>query len=259
MAPDTLSAFASKSVGCFFCLQVIVMVYSKEYDDYLKSEEWRVKRYVTLELAEHRCQVCYSDKELHVHHRTYKNFGKEHHSDLTVLCNHCHSLHHLFFGAIETLKINPKKEEHLEYLVGVRDRESDENMILLASEECPVFAVSGKVIEGEEKLVEKEEIKRLTDQPEERATKGREVSLLMIEVINERSVKSEDKPTIKLSQWLVHQDDWPPMPIPQNYKEWIDFYSLRNDERWIGYDIKSKAASMNSLWSIACKRWKDTR
>jgi hypothetical protein len=67
----------------------------REYREvYLCSDHWRWKRRLALAAAEHRCQVCYGDKRLDVHHRTYERLGQERVSDLTVLCRECHDLFH---------------------------------------------------------------------------------------------------------------------------------------------------------------------
>jgi hypothetical protein len=68
----------------------------REYrETYLRSEHWRWQRRLALARAEHRCQVCYSDEQLDVHHRTYQRLGRELPSDLTVLCRSCHeNFHH---------------------------------------------------------------------------------------------------------------------------------------------------------------------
>lgn len=66
----------------------------ERYVAYLRSPEWQARRELALEAADGRCQVCYDDKSLHVHHRTYRRFAAEVPSDLTVLCDGCHELFH---------------------------------------------------------------------------------------------------------------------------------------------------------------------
>lgn len=68
---------------------------SIDYQEYLLSETWQERRKAALEWAENRCQICNSDKELNVHHRTYERLGNERLADLTVLCKQCHSSHHM--------------------------------------------------------------------------------------------------------------------------------------------------------------------
>lgn len=65
-----------------------------KYSAYLQSNHWKRKRSKSLSRAKYRCQLCNSDQDLNVHHRTYKNLGKEDYSDLTVLCTMCHEKHH---------------------------------------------------------------------------------------------------------------------------------------------------------------------
>lgn len=65
------------------------------YEVYLSSDGWKQRRSHALEWADHRCQVCNSPHDLHVHHRTYERIGREDPADLTVLCLECHDLFHL--------------------------------------------------------------------------------------------------------------------------------------------------------------------
>lgn len=64
------------------------------YRDYLQSAHWLALADETRRLAGHRCQVCNSGGELHVHHRTYERIGQEFQSDLVALCADCHALFH---------------------------------------------------------------------------------------------------------------------------------------------------------------------
>jgi len=65
-----------------------------DYDQYIQSDEWKIKRAAALDHARNRCQVCNDGMNLHVHHRTYEDLGNEHIYDLTVLCRECHDLYH---------------------------------------------------------------------------------------------------------------------------------------------------------------------
>jgi hypothetical protein len=69
-------------------------VNKEEYAQYLQTEHWSKVRHRALEYAERRCQVCYSPKQVEVHHRTYERIGHERPADLTVLCRECHAKHH---------------------------------------------------------------------------------------------------------------------------------------------------------------------
>jgi 5-methylcytosine-specific restriction endonuclease McrA len=64
------------------------------YKEYLKTEHWNNTRQRALKRAYYRCALCNSNGQLHVHHRTYENIGKEHNADLIVLCSHCHAKFH---------------------------------------------------------------------------------------------------------------------------------------------------------------------
>ena len=67
---------------------------SIDYDEYIKSDAWRKRARAAKKRAKGRCQICYSDGELHAHHRTYQRLGEEWPTDLTVLCSDCHRLVH---------------------------------------------------------------------------------------------------------------------------------------------------------------------
>ena len=66
------------------------------YKNYLRSKKWKMKRISVLKRAKYRCQLCNNKNRLQVHHRTYKNIGKELLTDLTVLCFGCHNLFHKY-------------------------------------------------------------------------------------------------------------------------------------------------------------------
>lgn len=68
----------------------------QKYSFYLQSKEWASLRKKVLARAQHRCQLCNSKEKLHVHHRTYERIFKEHVSDLTVLCEPCHTMFHKY-------------------------------------------------------------------------------------------------------------------------------------------------------------------
>ena len=67
------------------------------YYAYLKSPEWKRKKFEIEQSARYKCQVCNKGKSqaiLNVHHRTYERLGCELPSDLIVLCRECHALYH---------------------------------------------------------------------------------------------------------------------------------------------------------------------
>lgn len=64
------------------------------YNEYIKSDGWKIRRQRALALAENHCQVCAAETRLDVHHNTYERLGHERDADLIVLCRPCHALFH---------------------------------------------------------------------------------------------------------------------------------------------------------------------
>ena len=78
-----------------------VIYYRKRaYTSYLASQTWHTKRTAALQRAGQRCQWigegerCAVTVGLHVHHVTYKHFGRERAADLLVLCRAHHEYVH---------------------------------------------------------------------------------------------------------------------------------------------------------------------
>lgn len=68
-----------------------------DYQKYLDSDEWKIKKGFILDRDEYRCRICNVSNvvELHVHHRSYQNLGKpEEVQDLITLCSDCHEIAH---------------------------------------------------------------------------------------------------------------------------------------------------------------------
>lgn len=65
-----------------------------KYQAYLESEAWQRKRAEVLSIWRHRCAICNSEENLHVHHRTYYRVFNESITDLIPLCADCHELFH---------------------------------------------------------------------------------------------------------------------------------------------------------------------
>jgi len=61
-----------------------------DYQQYLASREWRVKRKEVIELADSICERCASRPIKNVHHLTYENLGQESPLDLIGVCRPCH-------------------------------------------------------------------------------------------------------------------------------------------------------------------------
>lgn len=81
----------------------------EQYAEYLTSPSWKMRRDAAVKRAEGRCQLCNSDANLNVHHRTYENVGREKPTDLTVLCRSCHEKFHGITGSKRT---SLKKAKH---------------------------------------------------------------------------------------------------------------------------------------------------
>lgn len=64
------------------------------YDEYLRTEHWRVTRMEALDRADHRCQLCHSTERLEVHHASYERLWHERPGDLIALCRKCHATFH---------------------------------------------------------------------------------------------------------------------------------------------------------------------
>jgi len=65
-----------------------------KYAEYLESDHWKKRRQQFLELWDFACCLCFSDKHLEVHHRTYARLYSEKDTDCLVLCRKCHKRHH---------------------------------------------------------------------------------------------------------------------------------------------------------------------
>ena len=68
------------------------------YNDYLASEEWRIKRFTVLERDGFLCQKCLVRHATQVHHLSYDRVGDEALDDLVSLCGGCHTKIHLRKG-----------------------------------------------------------------------------------------------------------------------------------------------------------------
>ena len=68
------------------------------YASYLKTEHWRHFRDEVIKHYDGKCAVCNSEKDLNVHHRSYKNRGRETFNDVVLLCRDCHSKIHAISG-----------------------------------------------------------------------------------------------------------------------------------------------------------------
>ena len=69
---------------------------SLDYRDYLKTPYWKLVSALVKRKANYKCQLCGSEYDLNVHHRSYKHRGEEifYLEDLIVLCYDCHQKFH---------------------------------------------------------------------------------------------------------------------------------------------------------------------
>ena len=67
---------------------------NSRYEEYLKSDKWKKKREKILKRADHKCELCGSTENLHIHHLTYDNVYNEKEEDLLCVCDICHSKLH---------------------------------------------------------------------------------------------------------------------------------------------------------------------
>ena len=65
-----------------------------DYDKYLKSKEWQVRRELIKSRDQYKCRLCHSEERIVVHHATYQNRGHELDIDLITLCSSCHGRFH---------------------------------------------------------------------------------------------------------------------------------------------------------------------
>jgi 5-methylcytosine-specific restriction endonuclease McrA len=61
-----------------------------DYEAYLSSDRWKMKRMAALERDRHICQGCLIKPATEVHHLSYKNIGNELLFELVSLCHDCH-------------------------------------------------------------------------------------------------------------------------------------------------------------------------
>lgn len=66
---------------------------SKEYDDYLQSNKWKILRKSIINKRK-KCERCGYDKNLQVHHKHYRTIFNESPNDLELLCARCHMKEH---------------------------------------------------------------------------------------------------------------------------------------------------------------------
>lgn len=65
-----------------------------DYQDYLASRWWKVRRLKAIRKAGFQCEQCGTRGLLEVHHLSYQRLGAERDKDLRALCPPCHRAAH---------------------------------------------------------------------------------------------------------------------------------------------------------------------
>ena len=77
------------------------------YKEYINSEKWKARKALFLKFnKKDYCYICGSVENLNVHHKRYRNLGKEKDNDLMVLCEDCHHRVHFVNGKKVQLRPN---------------------------------------------------------------------------------------------------------------------------------------------------------
>jgi len=87
---------------------------NKQYETYLKSDDWAQLKIDLFNLRGRKCEMCGSKKSICVHHLTYKNIYKEEPGDLIILCSLCHSKEHKL--------IKTKKVQIIKYSTRIKQK-----------------------------------------------------------------------------------------------------------------------------------------
>lgn len=64
------------------------------YKTYINSDKWFERRNLYFESHLKKCSRCGATQYIHLHHITYKSFGREKDLDLAPLCKDCHKEYH---------------------------------------------------------------------------------------------------------------------------------------------------------------------
>lgn len=77
-------------------LQISEIITQLKYSDFLKTPYWKAISEFKKFKSNYKCEKCDEVKNLHCHHKTYKNHGHEldHLDDLEVVCKTCHQILH---------------------------------------------------------------------------------------------------------------------------------------------------------------------
>jgi len=65
-----------------------------KYDRHIHSPKWKRFKASILATRGKRCEDCFTDGPVDLHHLHYRNFGKELAADVLLLCRSCHDKRH---------------------------------------------------------------------------------------------------------------------------------------------------------------------
>lgn len=69
-----------------------------EYEDYIRSPEWRARKRAFYSRYPKRCAICGAERRIELHHITYRRLCEELDDDLLPLCKTHHRELHEFAG-----------------------------------------------------------------------------------------------------------------------------------------------------------------
>lgn len=84
------------------------------YEEYIKSAEWKTKREERLKIDGYKCVICKSETNLQVHHLHYETLGNE--DPLHDLVTVCNSQCHRYFDTIERYQRYQKRQRKAEII-----------------------------------------------------------------------------------------------------------------------------------------------
>lgn len=73
----------------------------EKYKEYLKTQQWKHKKFKRIKLDGYMCQQCFERVKLNTsncHHITYNRLGREHMEDIITVCIACHKKIHEHHG-----------------------------------------------------------------------------------------------------------------------------------------------------------------
>lgn len=103
-----------------------VQINKIDYNKYLKTNYWKGIKDQVLERDGFKCRLCNSEKELHVHHRTYDYLEDEKLEELITLCKRCHYITH-------------RRNLHLSYKMYCENKEWEERRIRKEKETIDIW------------------------------------------------------------------------------------------------------------------------